>query len=94
MTGSFLSDLALGIAAALLLAWLTLVLALLVARPRGSLMREALRVLPDALRLLRRLGADKTLPRGVRIRTRSPSAQPCSVASCSDSSTHTSGAAR
>ena len=68
MTGSFLWDLALGIAAALLLAWLALVLALLVARPRGSLMREALRVLPDVLRLLRRLAADKTLPRGVRIR--------------------------
>jgi uncharacterized membrane protein YkvA (DUF1232 family) len=68
MTGSFWWDLALGIAAALLLAWLALVLALLVARPRGSLMREALRVLPDVLRLLRRLAADKTLPRGVRIR--------------------------
>jgi hypothetical protein len=35
MTGSFWPDLALGIAAALLLAWLALVLALLVARPRG-----------------------------------------------------------
>jgi uncharacterized membrane protein YkvA (DUF1232 family) len=68
MTGSFWWDLALGIAAALLLAWLALVLALLVARPRGSAMREALRVLPDVLRLLRRLAADKTLPRGVRIR--------------------------
>ena len=68
MTGSFWWDLALGIAAALLLAWLALVLALLVARPRGNLMREALRVLPDVLRLLRRLAADKTLPRGVRIR--------------------------
>ena len=68
MTGSFWWDLALGIAAALLLAWLALVLALLVARPRGSLMREALRVLPDVLRLLRRLAADEALPRGVRIR--------------------------
>jgi hypothetical protein len=35
MTGLFWPDLALGIAAALLLAWLALVLALLVARPRG-----------------------------------------------------------
>jgi uncharacterized membrane protein YkvA (DUF1232 family) len=68
MTGSFWWDLALGIAAALLLAWLALVLALLVARPRGNLLREALRVLPDVLRLLRRLAADKSLPRGVRIR--------------------------
>ena len=68
MTGSFWWDLALGIAVALLLAWLALVLALLVDRPCGNLMREALRVLPDVLRLLRRLAADKTLPRGVRIR--------------------------
>jgi uncharacterized membrane protein YkvA (DUF1232 family) len=69
MTGSFWWDLALSIAAALLLAWLALVLALLIARPRGNLLlREALRVLPDVLRLLHRLAADKSLPRGVRIR--------------------------
>ena len=36
--------------------------------PRGGLLREALRVLPDVLRLVRHLAADKTLPRGVRIR--------------------------
>jgi uncharacterized membrane protein YkvA (DUF1232 family) len=36
------------------------------ARPRGGLLREALRVLSDVLRLVRRLAADKTLPRGVR----------------------------
>jgi uncharacterized membrane protein YkvA (DUF1232 family) len=41
---------------------------LLIARPRGGLLREALRVLPDVLRLVRRLAADKSLPRGVRIR--------------------------
>jgi uncharacterized membrane protein YkvA (DUF1232 family) len=72
MTGSFLWDLLLGIllgiAAALLLAWLVLVVVLVIARPRGGLLREALRVLPDVLRLVRRLAADKTLPRGVRIR--------------------------
>jgi uncharacterized membrane protein YkvA (DUF1232 family) len=32
------------------------------------LLREALRLLLDVLRLVRRLAADKTLPRGVRIR--------------------------
>jgi uncharacterized membrane protein YkvA (DUF1232 family) len=42
--------------------------ALLVSRPRGDLLREALRLLPDLLRLLRRLAADPTLPRGVRWR--------------------------
>jgi uncharacterized membrane protein YkvA (DUF1232 family) len=68
MTGSFWWDLLIGVAAALLLAWLVLVAALLVVRPRGGLLREALRLLPDVLRLIRRLAADKTLPRGVRVR--------------------------
>ena len=68
MTGSFWWDLLIGIAAALLVAWLVLVAVLLVARPRGNLLQEALRLLPDVLRLVRRLAADKTLPRGVRIR--------------------------
>lgn len=68
MTGSFWWDLLIGVAAALLLAWLALVAALVLIRPRGGLLREALRLLPDVLRLVRRLAADKTLPRGVRIR--------------------------
>ena len=68
MTGSFWWDLLIGVVAAVLLTWLALVLVLLVARPRGGLLREALRVLPDAVRLVRRLAADKTLPRGVRVR--------------------------
>ncbi|MEJ2852116.1 MULTISPECIES: YkvA family protein [unclassified Saccharothrix] len=68
MTGSFWWDLLVGLAAALLVTWLALVVVLVVARPRGGLLREALRVLPDVLRLVRRLAADKTLPRGVRVR--------------------------
>ena len=68
MTGSFCWDLLIGVAVALLLAWLALAVALLITRPRGGLLREALRVLPDVLRLVRRLAADQTLPRGVRIR--------------------------
>lgn len=68
MTGSFWWDLVLGLAAALLLAWLALVIALVIVRPRSGLLREALRSLPDVLRLVHRLAADKTLPRGVRIR--------------------------
>jgi uncharacterized membrane protein YkvA (DUF1232 family) len=68
MTGSFWWDLLIGIAAALLLAWLALVVALIVVRPRGGLLREALRLLPDVLRLIRRLAADQTLPRDVRVR--------------------------
>jgi uncharacterized membrane protein YkvA (DUF1232 family) len=68
VTGSFWWDLVIGVGSALLLAWLALVIALAILRPRGGLLREALRVLPDVLRLVRRLAADKTLPRGVRIR--------------------------
>lgn len=68
MTGSFWWDIVLGVAAALLLAWLALIAALLIARPRGNLLQEALRLLPDVLRLIHRLAADSTLPRGVRIR--------------------------
>jgi uncharacterized membrane protein YkvA (DUF1232 family) len=56
------------IAAALLVAWIALLVALLVARPDKAQLKEALRLLPDLLRLLRRLAADRTLPRGVRIR--------------------------
>ncbi|MGH3418804.1 MAG: YkvA family protein [Streptosporangiaceae bacterium] len=41
---------------------------LVLARPRGALLAEALRLLPDVLRLSRRLAADPDLPRGVRIR--------------------------
>lgn len=53
---------------ALALAWLALIAFLVVARPRGSVLMEALRILPDTLRLLRRLAADPSLSRGVRVR--------------------------
>lgn len=36
--------------------------------PEAVTMREALRLLPDVLRLVKRLAADQTLPRGVRLR--------------------------
>ena len=58
----------LGIAGGLVLAWVALVVALLVARPEKGLLREAMRLLPDLLRLLRRLAADPAMPRGVRVR--------------------------
>ncbi|GIH25727.1 hypothetical protein Aph01nite_40370 [Acrocarpospora phusangensis] len=61
-------DILIGVAAAVLACWAALVAALVVLRPKGSLLTEALRVLPDLLRLLRRLAADPALPRGVRIR--------------------------
>jgi uncharacterized membrane protein YkvA (DUF1232 family) len=66
MWGSWWLDLLLGVAAGLVLAWLALIVALVIAQPRGGLLREALRLLPDLLRLLPRLAADRSLPRSVR----------------------------
>jgi uncharacterized membrane protein YkvA (DUF1232 family) len=68
MTGSWGWDLLIGVVAALLVAWVALIGVLAVVRPRGGLLREALRLLPDVLRLVRRLAADPELPRGVRVR--------------------------
>jgi uncharacterized membrane protein YkvA (DUF1232 family) len=56
------------LATALLLAWAALLITLLIARPDKAQLKEALRLLPDLLRLLHRLAGDRTLPRGVRIR--------------------------
>lgn len=61
----------LGAVAGVLVVWLLLVgLLLLVARRTADppTLREALRLLPDVLRLVRRLAADPALPRGVRWR--------------------------
>jgi uncharacterized membrane protein YkvA (DUF1232 family) len=60
--------LVLSICAGLALAYLGLVAALLVARPKGNLLAEALRLLPDLLRLLRRMAADPEVPRAARVR--------------------------
>ncbi|MEV4177169.1 DUF1232 domain-containing protein [Nonomuraea sp. NPDC049709] len=68
MTGAWGWDLLIGLAVALLVAWLALIAMLAIVRPRGGLLREALRLLPDVLRLVRRLAADPDLPRGVRVR--------------------------
>lgn len=57
-----------GVAGGLLLLWLLLVGFLLAVRPPGRALGEAVRLLPDLLRLLRRLAGDRTLPRGVRVR--------------------------
>jgi uncharacterized membrane protein YkvA (DUF1232 family) len=57
-----------GLAVALLLTWLLLIVALLLVRPKGAALAEAVRLLPDLLRLLRRLAADRSLPRAVRVR--------------------------
>jgi uncharacterized membrane protein YkvA (DUF1232 family) len=68
MTGTWWLDLLLGIGVAVVVAWVALVLALVIVRPRGGLLREALQLLPDVLRLVRRLAADRDLPSSVQTR--------------------------
>ncbi len=57
-----------GIAVALLATWLVLVAALIVARPRGAFLKEAMRLLPDTLRMLTNLAGDRDVPRSARVR--------------------------
>jgi len=59
---------AIGVVGALVLSWLLLVAYLLLRKPEEGTAREALRVLPDTVRLFRRIAGDPTLPRGVRVR--------------------------
>ncbi len=61
-------DILIALGSAVLLSWLALVLALLIIRPKGNLLRESLRILPDVVRLLKNLTTDPSLPRGLRIR--------------------------
>ena len=68
MTGRWWLDALLSLALALAVTWLALVIVLVVVRPRGGLLSESLRLLPDVLRLVRRLAADPTLPLGIRVR--------------------------
>jgi uncharacterized membrane protein YkvA (DUF1232 family) len=56
-----------GIAIAVLCAWVAIVIALLLARPRGTGVADALRIMPDLLRLLARLARDQRVPRSARI---------------------------
>jgi uncharacterized membrane protein YkvA (DUF1232 family) len=50
------------------LLWLLALAALAIARPRGNLLTEAIRLLPDLLRLISRLARDAALSRRVRVR--------------------------
>jgi uncharacterized membrane protein YkvA (DUF1232 family) len=61
-------DMLIALGAGILAGWLALLVALVLMRPKGALLAAAVRLLPDLLRLLRRLAADRKLPRGVRAR--------------------------
>jgi uncharacterized membrane protein YkvA (DUF1232 family) len=56
------------VAVVLAVAYLVLLGALVIARPRANLLDESLRLLPDFLRLLRRVATDPDTPRGARVR--------------------------
>lgn len=55
-------------AVGILLLWIAVVFALWRHRPTEMGVNDALRLLPDLLRMLRRLAADPDVPRGVRLR--------------------------
>ena len=61
-------SLAASLVGGLVLVWLVLVAVLLAARPDDLRLREVLRLLPDLVRLLRRLAMDSSIPRGARVR--------------------------
>ena len=61
-------DLLVPLGGAIVASWLALTVALVVIRPKGNLLRESLRILPDLIGLFKNLTTDVTLPRGVRIR--------------------------
>jgi uncharacterized membrane protein YkvA (DUF1232 family) len=56
------------LAAALMLAWLALIIVVSRSGRGRTGLTEAVRLLPDLLRLVSRLARDRSLPRGVRIR--------------------------
>jgi uncharacterized membrane protein YkvA (DUF1232 family) len=56
-----------GVVSGLVAAWALLVLLLWAARPRDLGLREAIRLVPDVLRLARGLLRDRTTPLGVRV---------------------------
>jgi uncharacterized membrane protein YkvA (DUF1232 family) len=57
-----------GVLGGLLLSWLLLMIVLWRTKPDTARIRDGLRLLPDLIRLLRRLAADPELPRGARVR--------------------------
>jgi uncharacterized membrane protein YkvA (DUF1232 family) len=57
-----------GIAAVLVGTWLLLIIMLLWLKPKEAVLSQAARLLPDLLRLLRRLASDPAVPFPIRVR--------------------------
>jgi uncharacterized membrane protein YkvA (DUF1232 family) len=58
----------LGVVGGLVLVWAALAAVLWLTKPDEYALKEAMRLLPDLIRLIKRLAADPDTPRGVRIR--------------------------
>ncbi|WP_235503283.1 YkvA family protein [Aeromicrobium sp. Root495] len=61
-------DIVIAVVVGLGVVWVVLVAALWIAKPDEMQLRDALRILPDLVGLLRRVAADRSLPQGVRVR--------------------------
>jgi uncharacterized membrane protein YkvA (DUF1232 family) len=57
-----------GVVAAVLLLWIVLAVFIVILRPERGSLRESVRIVPDAIRLVTRLSRVRTLPSGIRIR--------------------------
>lgn len=57
-----------GVVIALVAAWGALVVIVFVRRPATATVRETLRLVPDTLRMLRRIAVDPAIPRRLRVR--------------------------
>jgi uncharacterized membrane protein YkvA (DUF1232 family) len=57
-----------GVVVALVVCWAVLAVLMLRLNPGEASVRETLRLVPDVIRLTKRLAKDPTLPRGLRIR--------------------------
>ena len=89
MTGHTWLDVIISVIAALLVSWLALIAALAIRRPKGNMLKEALRLLPDLLRHR----PTRTRPAGISRQSsdtdpssssgRAPSSTPCATASAS-----------
>ena len=56
------------VAAALAIMWLALIAYVWIAKPDAASARDAIRTIPDIVRLVRRIAADRSLSGGVRVR--------------------------
>src|SRR5580765_5887851 len=57
-----------GVIAAVVVLWLVVLSCFAILRPPGATLRDAVRIVPDAIRLVHRLARDQNLSRGSRVR--------------------------